>query len=429
MGPFVVLGHPASELCVMHGGGNFPWLPIDAAMCLQTQKYLCVLKALLDVGLLQLQPLLQVIDPCPALSELAVFLLQCIAAVEDFLLTVNQPPQPIDLSLDAEVPQGIEGALNAWVKWVREGLEGGKDEAGGCRCLKGESMEGFGVDRVVIAHSPQKHGLSLMETHAQILGCHLIATLILESEAVDVLVRLVRVPFRARMIPVIVGCWRRRRKGVVDVWGRTSDYFHHRPHCIANWVFCGEGGCLVGRGQPCRRMGGMGWKWGATVGDWVIGGSRAGQVRGLGRLLACQTLCRFTPAAGQEAFRFKFSGRWHEVGRGRASSLLTTLLKVGVFSSSGTTSPASPSSPSGNISGPSVASYRSQFSAVSQERRSRALILSLWKSRTSPSASVMGDVFKGEERRVDGEEFLWEYLWLGDVVRGGFCGKGAELLT
>ena len=123
--------------------------------------------------------------------------------------------------------------------------------------MKGESMEGFGVDRAVIAHSPQKHGLSLMETHAQILGCHLIATLILESEAADVLVRLVRVPLRARMIPVMVGCWRRRRKGVVDVWGRTSDYFHHRPHRITDWVFCGEGSFLVGRGQSCRRMRGM----------------------------------------------------------------------------------------------------------------------------------------------------------------------------
>src|SRR5487761_1003726 len=210
----------------------------------------------------------------------------------------------------SELGRNIEGALNAWVKWVREGLEGGKDEAGGCRCLKGESMEGFGVDRAVIAHSPQKHGLSLMETHAQILGCHLIATLILESEAADVLVRLVRVPLRARMIPVMVGGWRRRRKGVVDVWGRTSDYFHHRPHRITDWVFCGEGSFLVGRGQSCRRMRGMGWKWGATVGFWVIGGSGAGQVRGLGRLLAGQTLCRFTPAAGEEAFRFEFSGRW-----------------------------------------------------------------------------------------------------------------------
>src|SRR5487761_616800 len=177
-------------------------------------------------------------------------------------------------------------------------------------------------------------------------------------------------------------------------------------------------------------MRGMGWKWGATVGDWVIRGSRAGQVRGLGRLLACQTLCRFTPAAGQKALRFKFCGRWHEVGRGRASSLFTTLLKVGVSSSSGTTSPASPSSPSGNISGPSVASYRSQFCGVSQERRACALIISLWKSRTSPSASVMADVVKGEKCRVDVEEFLWECLRLSDVVcDGGFCGKGAKLLA
>ena len=118
------------------------------------------------------------------------------------------------------------------------------------------------------------------------------------------------------------------------------------------------------------------------------------------------------------------------MGRGCVSSLFTTLLKVGVSPSSGTTSLASPSSPSGNISGPSVASYRSQFSVVSREPRSRALILSLWKSRTSPSANVMADVIKGEECGVDAEEFLWEYLWLGDVVRdGGFCWEGVKLLA
>ena len=119
------------------------------------------------------------------------------------------------------------------------------------------------------------------------------------------------------------------------------------------------------------------------------------------------------------------------MGRGRVSSLFTTLLKVGVSSSAGTTSPALPSSPSGNISGPSIASYRSQFCGVSRERRSRALILSIWKSRTSPSASVIGvDGVKGEECGVDVEEFLWEYLWLGDMVRGGgFCWEGSELLA
>ena len=118
------------------------------------------------------------------------------------------------------------------------------------------------------------------------------------------------------------------------------------------------------------------------------------------------------------------------MGRGRVSSLFTTLLKVGVPPSSGTTSPASPSSPSGNISGPSVASYRSQLFAVRRERRSLALILSLWKSRTSPSASVMGDVGKGEEGRVDCEEFFWECLRLGDMVRGGrFCWEGPKLLA
>ena len=220
--------------------------------------------------------MLQIIDPSLALSELAVLFLQHIAVVEGFLLAVNKPPQPVNLGLDAEVPKSIEGALNAWVKRVQEGLEGGKDEAGGRWCMEGESVEGLRVDRAIIAHGPQKHGLSLVETHAQILGCHLIATLVLESEVADVLVRLVRVPLRAQMIPIVVGCWWRRRKRVMEVWVRTCDYLHYCPHRIPHWVFCGEGGCLVGRGQSCRRMWGMGWKWGAAVGDWVIGDSRAG---------------------------------------------------------------------------------------------------------------------------------------------------------
>ena len=138
----------------MHGGGDFSRLPIHAAVRLQAQKYLCVLKTLLDAGLLLLQPLFQVIDPSPALSELVVLLLQCIAAMEGFLLAVNDPPQPVDLGLDAEVPKSIEGTLDARVKGVCEGLEGGKDEAGRCWRLKGESMEGLRVDRVVIAHGP-----------------------------------------------------------------------------------------------------------------------------------------------------------------------------------------------------------------------------------------------------------------------------------
>src|SRR5487761_1410401 len=44
-------------------------------------------------------------------------------------------------------------------------MEGGKDEARGCWCLEGESMEGLRVDRAIIAHGSQEHGLSLMEAH------------------------------------------------------------------------------------------------------------------------------------------------------------------------------------------------------------------------------------------------------------------------
>src|SRR5487761_880867 len=143
----------------MHDREDFSRLPIHAAVRLQVQKYLHVLKTLFGAGLLLLQPVLQVVDPAPALSELAVFLLQCIAAVEGLLLAVNEPPQPVNLSLNAEVPQGIEGVLNAWVKGVCEGLEGGKDEAGGCWCVEGESIEGLRV----VAHYADKYFGSVSE--------------------------------------------------------------------------------------------------------------------------------------------------------------------------------------------------------------------------------------------------------------------------
>ena len=42
----------------------------------------------------------------------------------------------------------------------------------------------------------------------------------------------------------------------------------------------------------------------------------------------------------------------------------------------------------------------------------------------------MADVVKGKEYGIDGEELLWEDLWLCNMVRGGrFCGKGAKLLV
>ena len=92
MGPFVVLGHPTSELLVVHDGGDLTWLPVNAAMHLQAQKYLCVHGTLLDGGFLLFQPLLEVIDPSPSLPELAVLLLQRIAVMEGLLLAVDDPP-------------------------------------------------------------------------------------------------------------------------------------------------------------------------------------------------------------------------------------------------------------------------------------------------------------------------------------------------
>ena len=245
MGPFVILGHPASELLVMHGGGDLPWLPINAAVCLQVQKYLCIHKTLLDCGLLLLYPLLQVVDPSPALSELAVLFFQCIAAMESFLPAVDDPSESVDLSLDAEVPKGIEGPLNVWVKGVLEGFEGGEDEVGGCWCMEGESMEGLQVDRLIVAHGSYEHGLPQVEPHAQILSCHLIPPLILECEVADVLVWFVGVSLRAQMIPVVVASWRQM---IADFWVCASNCFGDQPHHLTHWVICGEGGYLVGRG-------------------------------------------------------------------------------------------------------------------------------------------------------------------------------------
>ena len=215
MGPFVVLGHPARKLCIMHGRGDLPWLPVDAAVRLQVQEHLRLSETLLDGGLLLLQPLLQVVDPGPALSELVILFLQCIVAMKGLLLMVDNPPKSINLSLDAEVPKSIKSSFDVGVKGVREGLEGGKDEAGGRWCLEGESMEGLQVNRAIVAHGPYEHGLPQVEAHTQILGCYLIPTLVLECEAADVLVWLVRVPLRARMIPVVIASW---RQVVVDLW-------------------------------------------------------------------------------------------------------------------------------------------------------------------------------------------------------------------
>ena len=70
--------------------------------------------------------------------------------MEGLLLAVNNPPQPIDLGLNAKVPKSIESSLNAGVKGVLEGSEGGKDEVGGCWCMERESVEGLRVDRLVV---------------------------------------------------------------------------------------------------------------------------------------------------------------------------------------------------------------------------------------------------------------------------------------
>src|SRR5487761_1425433 len=104
-------------------------------------------------------------------------------------------------------------------------------------------MEGLQVDRVIIAHGPHEYGLPQMETHAQVLGSYLVATLIFESKAADVLVRLVWVPLRAWMIPIVVASWRQM---VADLWVRTGYCCCDNSHRITHWVFCGEGNFLVG---------------------------------------------------------------------------------------------------------------------------------------------------------------------------------------
>src|SRR5579863_9645631 len=71
-------------------------------------------------------------------------------------------------------------------------------------CREGECIEGPGVDGLAIAHHAHDGGLPLDNLDAEVLGLHLLALLVGYEEPADVLLRLIWVPLRPWVVPVVV---------------------------------------------------------------------------------------------------------------------------------------------------------------------------------------------------------------------------------
>ena len=153
-------------------------------------------------------------------------------------------------------------------------------EVGWGWCGEGESVEGFRMDQLSITHGAHDGGLSLDDPNAEVLGRHLPALLIRYGEPANMLLRPVRVPFRPRMVPIVVAAvvvhsWWRRSGGqgfpVVGgpwrfAWGLgRGDNGVSCGHCmqddsqgIAHWVVSADGGwrgVLGKEGREVKREG------------------------------------------------------------------------------------------------------------------------------------------------------------------------------
>src|SRR5579863_7489568 len=104
VGPAVVLGTPPYHLEVRGRRGDLPWLPIKAGVSVHPQEYLRRFKALLDCHFLPVYALFQSIEVLPSLALLAHLFLQSDAPMEHFHPLMGDAPQPVHLSLHAEVP-------------------------------------------------------------------------------------------------------------------------------------------------------------------------------------------------------------------------------------------------------------------------------------------------------------------------------------
>ena len=85
-------------------------------------------------------------------------------------------------------------------------------------CGEGECMEGRGVDRLSISHRAHDGGLPLNDPDAEVLGLHLLALLVGYEEPADMLLRLIWVPLRPWVVPVVmvtvvVNSWQCRSDG------------------------------------------------------------------------------------------------------------------------------------------------------------------------------------------------------------------------
>jgi len=105
--PAVVLGSSPCHLEVGGCEGNLLWLPVKAGVSVHSQEYLCLPKVLLDGHLLLVYALFQGIEVFPPLALLACFFLQGDVPMEHFHLLMGDAPQPVHLSLYAEVSQPI----------------------------------------------------------------------------------------------------------------------------------------------------------------------------------------------------------------------------------------------------------------------------------------------------------------------------------
>src|SRR5579863_1164265 len=104
VGPAVVLGMPPCHLEVRGHRGDLPWLPVKGGVSIHPQEYLRRFKALLDCLFLLVYALFQSIEVLPSLALLACLFLQGDALMEHFQPLMGNAPQPVHLSLHAEVP-------------------------------------------------------------------------------------------------------------------------------------------------------------------------------------------------------------------------------------------------------------------------------------------------------------------------------------
>ena len=99
-----MLSTPPCHLEIRSCQGDLPWLPVKAGVSVHPQEYLRRFKALLDRLLLPVHALFQSVQVLPPLALLACLFLQGDVPMEHLQPLMGDAPQPVYLSLHAEVP-------------------------------------------------------------------------------------------------------------------------------------------------------------------------------------------------------------------------------------------------------------------------------------------------------------------------------------